>query len=185
MDNSVMAEISQTPTEEYMAHLSLREGFRSDVYADSLGKLTAGTGHLLTADELEKYKEGDIIDKEVTAAWLSKDSSKAYSAALSQAKEAGISNQEMINAIAGVNFQLGIGWRKKMPSAWKAIKSGDFDEAVNQIQFKSGIPGTAKSNWFTQTPKRVTDFSIALKEYGDLRKFSDRDEEVVKSVTSE
>ena len=72
-----------------------------------------------------------------------------------------------------------------MPSAWKAIKSGDFDEAVDQIQFRSGIPGTAKSNWFVQTPKRVADFSVALKEYSDLREFMDRDKEVVQSVTSE
>ena len=55
-----MAEISQIPTEEYMAHLKDREGFRSDVYKDSLGKLTAGTGHLLTADELTEYKEDSI-----------------------------------------------------------------------------------------------------------------------------
>ena len=185
MDNRIMAEISKIPTKEYMDHLSFREGSKGYVYLDSLDKPTAGVGHLLTAEENKRYKVGDAVDKEVTNAWLEKDSSKAYSAALSQAKEAGISNQEMINALASVNFQLGSGWRAKMPNAWKAIKVGDFDEAIDQIQFRSGVPGTIKSNWFTQTPKRVIDFSSALKEYGDLRKFMDRDKELVQSVISE
>ena len=161
-----MAEI---PTESFLKHLLDREGFESYVYADSLGKLTGGTGHLLTEKELAKYKKGQKIDETTTKQWLIDDSSKAYNAAITQADEAGITDQAFIEALASVNFQLGTGWRDKMPKAWKAIKAGKFDEAINQIQFKSGEKGTEKSNWFTQTPVRVEDFSDALKIYSVKR----------------
>ena len=161
--------MAERPTETFLEHLKDREGFRNYVYADSLKKLTAGTGHLLTADELLKYKKGDKIDETITAGWLEKDSATAYNAAISQAKEAGITDQAFIEALGSVNFQLGTGWRDKMPKAWKAIKAGKFDEAINQIQFKSGEKGTEKSNWSTQTPVRVEDFSDALKIYSVKR----------------
>ena len=180
MDNSVMAEISQVPTKEYMAHLKDREGFRSDVYKDSLGKLTAGTGHLLTAEELTQYKEGDIIDEKITSRWLTEDSTKAYSSDISQAKELGISDQKMINALGGVNFQLGGDWKGKFKKTWSAMESGDFDLAANEATFKyPGASGNVfnldrekqigTSNWARQTPKRVQDFTTALRGYGVRR----------------
>ena len=192
MDNRIMGEISQVPTKECMEHLSVREGFKNYVYADSLGKLTAGTGHLLTDEELLKYKEGAIIDKETTDRWLTEDSSKAYSSAISQAKELGISDQKMINALAGVNFQLGGNWRSKFKNTWSAMKSGNFDLAASEATFK--YPETAgnvfdldrekqvgTSAWAHQTPKRVKDFTTALKEYGDFRQFTDKDLEIIQS----
>ena len=185
-----MAEISKIPTKEYMEHLNLREGFKGHVYKDTEGKLTAGTGHLLTDDELKKYKEGDVVDKEVTDAWLLKDSSKAYSASLSQAKELGISNQEMINALAGVNFQLGTSWNKKFKGAWSAMEAGDFDLAAKEAMYKNpdelkyGPPSIDRmSNWYQQTPTRVADFSRALKDYSSVRQFT-KDDEVVASGIS-
>ena len=177
-----MAEI---PTESFLKHLSDREGFESYVYADSLGKLTGGTGHLLTEKELAKYKKGQKIDETTTKQWLIDDSSKAYNAAITQADEAGITDQAFIEALASVNFQLGTGWRDKMPKAWKAIKAGKFDEAINQIQFKSGEKGTEKSNWSTQTPVRVEDFSDALKIYSVKRDLAliKPDETVIDTVS--
>ena len=161
--------MAEKPTQSFLDHLKLREGSESYVYADTLKKLTGGTGHLLTADELLKYKEGDVIDEAITTKWLEEDSAKAYNAAISQAKEAGITDQAFIEALGSVNFQLGTNWRGKMKNAWKAIKAGEFDKAINEIQFKSGEKGTEKSNWFTQTPTRVEDFSAALKIYGMKR----------------
>ena len=190
MDNSIMAEISKIPTKEYMEHLKLREGFKGHVYKDTEDKLTAGTGHLLTPEELKDYKEGDIIDEKILSGWLTEDSSKAYSAALSQAKELGISNQEMINALAGVNFQLGTSWNKKFKGAWSAMEAGDFDLAAKEVMYKNpdelkyGPPSTDRmSNWYQQTPTRVADFSRALKDYSSVRQFT-KDDEVVASSTS-
>ena len=50
-------KLSQEPTDRFLSHLSEREGFREDVYLDSLGKLTGGTGHLLTVLERAEYKK--------------------------------------------------------------------------------------------------------------------------------
>ena len=177
-----MAEI---PTESFLKHLSDREGFESYVYADSLGKLTGGTGHLLTEKELAKYKKGQKIDETTTKQWLIDDSSKAYNAAIAQAKEAGITDQAFIEALGSVNFQLGTNWRSKMKNAWAAIEAGEFDKAINEIKFKSGEKGTEKSDWFTQTPTRVEDFSAALKVYSIKRDLAlmKPDETTMDSVT--
>ena len=145
--------MAEKPTQSFLDHLKLREGFEAYVYVDSLKKLTGGTGHLLTKEELEKYKEGDKIDEATTTGWLEKDSSKAYNAAISQAKEAGITDQAFI--------------------------------AINEIKFKSGEKGTEKSDWFTQTPTRVEDFSAALKVYSIKRDLAlmKPDETTMDSVT--
>jgi GH24 family phage-related lysozyme (muramidase) len=138
--------MAEKPTQSFLDHLKLREGSESYVYADTLKKLTGGTGHLLTADELLKYKEGDVIDEAIITKWLEEDSTKAYNAAISQAKEAGITDQAFIEALGSVNFQLGTNWRGKMKNAWKAIKAGEFDKAIDEIQFKSGEKGTETEN---------------------------------------
>jgi len=177
--------MAERPTQSFLDHLKLREGFEAYVYADSLKKLTGGTGHLLTKEELEKYKEGDKIDEATTTRWLKEDSSGAYNAAISQAKEAGITDQAFIEALGSVNFQLGTNWRSKMKNAWAAIEAGEFDKAINEIKFKSGEKGTEKSDWFTQTPTRVEDFSAALKVYSIKRDLAlmKPDETTMDSVT--
>ena len=161
--------MGEKPTKSFLDHLEHREGFRDYVYPDSLKKLTGGIGHLLTIEDLKDYKEGDKIPETVTRKWLAEDSTKAYNAAISQAKEAGITDQALIEALGSVNFQLGTGWRKKMKNAWTAIKAGEFDEAINQIKFKSGEKGTEKSKWFKDTPVSVEDFAAALKSYSIKR----------------
>ena len=168
-----MAEI---PTQSFLKHLSDREGFENYVYADSLGKLTGGTGHLLTEKELAKYKKGQKIDETTTKQWLIDDSSKAYNAAITQADEAGITDQAFIEALASVNFQLGTGWRGKFKGTWDAIKSGDFKLAAEEAMYKDPdeldkgpIPKDRMSQWYQDTPVRVNDFTAALKKYGVKR----------------
>ena len=184
-----MAEISKTPPKEYLEHLKLSEGTLNVVYKDSLGLATGGTGHLMTdADKkfygiddstiykeiMTKYgirkvatdKEGNIIklDKEVTDAWLKNDSDKYYKTGRSWAKELGIEDQNIVNTLSEVSFQFPA-FKSKMPSAWEAIKTGNTEEAIRQIKFSSGIEGTKKSSWYTQTPQRVEDLSAALRLY--------------------
>ena len=169
--------LSTSPTESFLKHLKLREGFREDVYLDSLGKPTGGTGHLLTVSEKAEYKIGDRPGKTITDKWLSQDSELAYGAGLSQAKELGIEDQGMVEALGNVNFQLGTGWRDKFKGTWAAMKSGDYDLAGKEAMFKT--PGKnlelgppEPSEWMKQTPTRVTDFVSALKSYGSSQKHS-------------
>ena len=222
MDNRIMAEYSQEPTEEYMAHLKHREGTLNVIYKDSLGKPTGGTGHLMTDADKKNYgidgdtkyvdhkiegitykvatdKEGNIItlDKDDMSDWLTKDSKKAYSSAISQAKGFGISDQKMINALGAVNFQLGSNWKDKgFTNTWAALKSGNFDLAASEATFQNtGATGNVfsldrtkqvgTSDWAYQTPDRVQDFTTALRDYGVRRDIDLLDHDKVTMSTVE
>ncbi|WP_428266947.1 glycoside hydrolase family protein [Haliangium sp.] len=78
--------------QDIIAHLKLREGWRTAVYKDSLGKPTVGMGHLLTADERRTYKLGDEVPVAVLEAWAQRDAKKAYEAAQAQAATCGVSD---------------------------------------------------------------------------------------------
>jgi GH24 family phage-related lysozyme (muramidase) len=153
-------------------HLKNREGFRNKVYRDSLGYLTAGYGHKLTPEEQQEYKEGDLVDSEKLNFWFNADGQKAYDAAVSQAKQLGVEDQEFVNALFSVNFQLGENWWDSSvnPNAhkktWQYLSEGDYTKAAEEVY---------DSDWAKQTPKRVDDFSNAIR---NLAKNSTRDDDL-------
>lgn len=58
----------QSAPQSLIDHLRLREGWRTKVYLDSLGKPTVGMGHLLTGKDINKYSVGvTIADNILTA----------------------------------------------------------------------------------------------------------------------
>lgn len=134
-------------------HAILREGVVYKVYLDSLGKPTAGIGHLLTKTEREKYPVGTKIPKAKVDAWFKADSAKATMAAKKQAKEIGIEEDWFIAALISVNFQLGTGWTKDFRTTYPAIVRHDFETAIRNLR---------RSRWNKQTPVRVEDFIHAL-----------------------
>ncbi|MCB9234801.1 MAG: hypothetical protein H6581_24320 [Bacteroidia bacterium] len=140
--------------EAVLEHLKLREGWRTQVYLDSLGKPTAGLGHLLLPAENAQYKVGDRVPDAVLNGWAQKDSKKAYDAALAQAKEAGISSQDFIVVLTSVNFQLGTAWYTIHKNSWALIKAGEYEKAAVEV---------GNSRWAKQTPVRVKDFQDALR----------------------
>ena len=188
--------LSKEPTQNFMEHLKDREGTLDVIYKDTSGFATGGTGHLFTGsdkaaygiNESTKYVDyptkygmrqaatdvsGKVIklDVDVTDDWLKTDSTKHYEGGKAWSKELGLEGQEIVDKVSAVNFQFPA-FKEKMPSAWGAIKSGDMGEAINQMKFKSGIPGTEKSDWFAETPDRVEDFASALTSYGASQKKS-------------
>ncbi len=146
----------------FLKHLQDREGLKDKVYLDTLKKPTGGVGHLLTSEELKRYKVGDKIEQDIINNWLKKDSEKAVKAARQQANNYGISSGKFIEALASVNFQLGSNWEKKFPSAVKALKNKNYPEAIKQITTGSGKNGQSK--WKEQTPVRVKDFKEAIEK---------------------
>ena len=144
----------------FLEHLKYREGLKDEVYLDTLDKPTGGVGHLLTSEELKKYKVGDKIEQDVIDNWLKEDSEKAVKAARQQANNYGISSGKFIEALASVNFQLGTSWEKKFPSAVEALRNKNYQEAIKQITTGSGEGGQSK--WKEQTPDRVEDFKKAI-----------------------
>ena len=145
---------------DYLEHLELREGNEECVYLDSLGKPTCGVGHLLTERERQVYQVGDEVSEEQRTVWLEHDATKAWEAAAQQMEDLNIENVEFIIALGSVNFQLGTKWMNKFPSAYKALKDKDYDEAIYQVSTGSGKDGQSK--WKEQTPVRVEDFVTAI-----------------------
>ena len=144
----------------FLEHLELREGNVEYVYLDTLGKPTCGVGHLLTEDECSLYYIDQVVDKEIRDQWLEEDAKKAWEAAVQQIQDLNIDNLEFIIALGSVNFQLGTRWMDKFPSAYKALSSKDYDEAIKQVSTGSGKDG--QSRWKEQTQVRVEDFVIAI-----------------------
>ena len=144
----------------FLEHLELREGNIDHVYLDTLGKPTCGVGHLLTEEECKLYKVYENVDKKIRDTWLEEDAQKAWDAAVQQLQDLNIDNLEFIIALGSVNFQLGTSWMNKFPSAYKALKEKDYDEAIKQVSTGSGKDG--QSRWKEQTPVRVEDFVTAI-----------------------
>jgi len=129
------------------------EGYRRDVYKDSLGKLTVGVGHLvLPADNLTLGQR--ISDRDIEY-FFSRDIEKSFVAARVQAMELNKYSSEMIAALISVNFQLGTNWRNKFPNTWLAIKGGSIGDATLRLK---------RSLWNKQTPNRVASFISTLKK---------------------
>lgn len=140
---------------EVLKHLKLREGWRQEVYLDSLGKPTAGLGHLLLKEEKAKYKVGDRVPDSVLNAWAEKDAARAYHAAQGQAKQLGIAAPSFIAVLASVNFQLGTGWYKIHKNTWSLMQKKQWEQAAEAAQ---------NSAWYRQTPVRVKDFQDGLRK---------------------
>ena len=145
---------------DYLNHLEHREGNEECVYLDTLGKPTCGVGHLLTERERQVYQVGDQVSEEQRNAWLEQDAVKAWEAAAQQIQDLGIEDTDFIIALGSVNFQLGTRWMDKFPSAYRALASKDYDEAIKQVSTGSGKDGQSK--WKEQTPVRVEDFVLAI-----------------------
>ena len=143
-------------------HIKNREGVVYKSYKDSLGKLTAGVGHLLTKEEQKKYPNGTKIPKKQVDKWLQEDSKKAYKAAMEQMKDLNVTTPEFLTALTSVNFQLGTNWKNKFPTAYEHLKNKEYDRAIAEILYvKEG--SSTKSKWNTQTPVRVNDFVDAIR----------------------
>ena len=141
-------------------HAKLREGVVLKVYLDSLGKPTAGIGHLLTAAEKKLYDVDDKVTQEQVDRWFEADTRTATAAALEQAAEIGIKENWFIAALISVNFQLGTGWKNEFFTTYPAIVAGNFSLAIENLR---------ASKWYRQTPVRVEDFIGALRRAKELK----------------
>ena len=159
-------EIGQNFKKQIQDHLVLREGNKEESYLDSLDKLTAGIGHLLSPEEAKLYPEGTVVPEEIRNAWFEADSAKATKAAYDQAQE--IQAPSLIPALTSVNFQLGTAWTEKFPTAYEHLKNGNYESAIQEIENTSEGSGKL-STWNKQTPVRVKDFVASIRELAKLK----------------
>ena len=151
------ALVSAAPPNEWIQHLKLREGYVNYVYLDSEGNPTGGVGHLLSPAELAAYPVGSILSDEIIDRWLTNDAQHAYTAARLQAAQMGFGSLGFfVNALASVNFQLGVwGWERDGVEVRNLIARHEFDAAISELETWL---------WFRQTPVRVRDFQAAIRQ---------------------
>lgn len=128
--------------------MKAREGLVLKWYADSLGKITGGYGHLQRPQD-----KGLTVTKELAEKWLIEDMQTAEQAARNQALQMGRCSQEIYDVLISVNFQLGVNWTNKFKVTWGHLKAGRLDEAAWEAE---------NSLWAKQTPVRVRDLQRAL-----------------------
>lgn len=135
----------------YEALLKTREGYRLAVYKDTLGKPTAGIGHLILPTD--NLKVGQPITPAQASAWFLKDGSGDMAAAVSQCRQADINDDAFLAVLGSVCYQLGADWMKVFPTMWGMLLKGDYAGCAKDAQ---------STAWARQTPVRVEDFVSAL-----------------------
>lgn len=143
----------QEVRELWFEHAMLREGYRTEVYLDTLGKPTVGIGHLVLKED--NLKVGDVITGQEVIDFFDKDSEKALNAAIKQAQEIGVTTTDFIVALVSVNFQLGTSWNKVFSRTYAHLVAGRYETAIANLR---------RSKWARQTPVRVSDFIKAIKK---------------------
>ena len=127
------------------------EGYRNDVYLDTLGKPTVGVGHLVSeSSPFYGKKVGDKIDDKVLEDQYAKDYTHHEDIAKKGFKNFDKHPQHVQDALVNMTFQMGT-----KPSKWNdfnhelagALESGDYTAASK---------AAADSKWFNeQTPERA------------------------------
>ena len=137
--------------DDLKARIKEHEGYRDQVYKDSLGFATIGYGHLVLPTD--PYEEGVTYNKEDLEKVFDGDFDTACSNANQLIKDLPLHHQAKCVIIEMV-FQLGIGGVSKFKNMWKALGEGDYQTASEEM---------LDSRWAKQTPKRATDLSNVMK----------------------
>ena len=132
--------------EQFKKELIIHEGRRNETFTDSIGRLTAGVGHLLTDIERKNFPCGTTVSQEQIDLWLDNDIRNAYELAKTMF---GAETFEALDgvrqrAICNMAFSLGsrlAGFKIFIP----AVTRGDFDAAANKL---------AVSKWYQQAKIR-------------------------------
>lgn len=139
--------------EEARALIKSEEGFSLRVYNDSLGNPTVGWGHLVLPQD--NLRLGDYITLEKAKEFFRDDSKDAIDAAFEQVGLLNSFKPRIVVVLASVNYQLGTGWTSVFPQTWEALKNGDVDTAIKNLE---------DSLWNRQTPRRVAKFVSSIRE---------------------
>ena len=137
--------------DDLKARIKEHEGFRDQVYKDSLGFATIGYGHLVL--DTDHFIEGQSYPKEHLEKVFDGDFDTACSNANQLIKDLPLHHQAKCVLIEMV-FQLGIGGVSKFKNMWRALKKNDYQIASEEM---------LDSKWAKQTPKRAEELSSVMK----------------------
>ena len=137
--------------DDLKARIKEHEGFRDQIYKDSLGFATIGYGHLVL--DTDPFIEGQSYPKEHLEKVFDGDFNIAKDNANKLIGDISLNNQAKCVIIEMV-FQLGIGGVSKFKNMWKALGEGDYQTASEEM---------LDSRWAKQTPKRAEGLSAIMK----------------------
>ncbi len=135
------------------------EGYRTNVYEDSEGFLTAGIGHKLTEQEKEIYQKGDYVPTDIIREWTNNDVNKFINITNKVMEDKGLLDSKLYkeneDMFVSFFYQLGEQGGLAFNDMWDAIGRGDAQAAHNEA---------LNSLWAKQTPKRAKRFAKMLLE---------------------
>lgn len=148
--------LSDSPSDSYVAtdmnmsafrqQLILHEGRKNKSYADSLGLLTGGIGHLMRSNEIPSYPIGTPISDTQIETWYTQDSSSAIKIAQELCGPTwGEYSDIRKRAIADLSYNLGKSRLSKFSKFLAAMKAKDYNTAGKELR---------DSKWFDQVGKR-------------------------------
>ena len=147
-------EVMPMPLTE--ALLRAREGYRPDVYLDSLKKPTVGHGHLLPEEYKNRVGETPFSEEELDK-FFEEDIATAQAAAQRNAEKYGVNWDDLSRreqtALASQAFQLGETGQGKFEKMWTKLAAGDKEGAALEA---------LDSRWAEQTPTRAKDLYSAF-----------------------
>ena len=137
--------------DDLKARIKEHEGFRDQIYKDSLGFATIGYGHLVL--DTDPFIEGQSYPKEHLEKVFDGDFNIAKDNANKLIGDIALNHQAKCVIIEMV-FQLGIGGVSKFKNMWKALGECDYQTASEEM---------LDSRWAKQTPKRAESLSATMK----------------------
>ena len=134
--------------EKFIEEVQRHEGFREEVYLDSLGNPTCGWGHHLAV--------GSRVDRKICEIFLEHDIANAVNDFYRIDKDLRDKlNPVRRRVICNMIFNLGLNGVLKFKKMWKAIKKEDWDEAKTQM---------LNSLWTQQVGHRAFELANLMKE---------------------
>ena len=138
--------------ESLLDSVKRHEGFRDQVYLDSLGKRTVGYGHLCVEDH---WEDGKVYDKEYLEEILKKDLQHAVDTAAYMCEKTE-ANEEAQNIITEMVFQLGGNGVSKFKMMWEALKCSPPNYTEASVQMLD-------SKWASQVGNRAIELSEIIR----------------------
>jgi lysozyme len=127
------------------------EGFRDQVYVDTLGYRTIGYGHKVL--DTDPFKDGEVYPQEMLEKVFDEDFAKAKEGA-DRLLDHLDPPEDAVNVVISMVFQLGEAGVSKFKNMFVALENEDYSEAAAQM---------LDSRWHIQTPARCQELANIMR----------------------
>jgi len=127
------------------------EGFRDQVYVDTLGYRTIGYGHKVL--DTDPFKDGEVYPQEMLEKVFDEDFAKAKEGA-DRLLDHLDPPEDAVNVVISMVFQLGEAGVSKFKNMFVALENEDYVEAAAQM---------LDSRWHMQTPARCQELANIMR----------------------